>query len=195
MVGGELASDVKAESSKVSFVVPNGTPLGEQEFHFIFSGNERAVASIAVIPKAVPEIYAIAPTAVPAGEKVTIHGISFIDLQSVTIGEMEADVDPSSTPETLIVTVPEGLPDNVPAQIEITTARGKTKSESVFYVGENLILNGEFELGEGDDFDFWSKANDGELTLAGESDSYAGRTLRAVSGSDSQQWHPQMFAT
>lgn len=195
MVAGELATDVQASENSVSFVVPNGAPLGEQDFHFIFSGNERAVASITVVPKAVPEIYAITPTAVPVGEKVTILGISFIDVQVVTIGDVEADVDPSSTSEALIVTVPEGLPDNVPATIEIVTARGKTKSESMFYVGKNLIMNGEFELGEGDDFDFWTKANNGELTLAGSSDSYAGRTLRAVSGSDSQQWHPQMFAT
>lgn len=194
MVAGRLALNVEASETAVSFTVPNGAPLGAQDFHFIFSGNERAVANIVVIPRQIPGILSISPTAAAAGEQVTIVGFALKDIQSIKVGGVEAEADDASTEEKLIITIPEGLPPNVPAPIEIETVRGKVTSESIFYVGKNLIANGEFEQGEGEDFEGWHKANNGTLTIADPADSYAGRTLKAISGSASQQWHPQMFA-
>jgi hypothetical protein len=90
MVNNTLALDVEATDESVTFQVPTGTPLGEQVFHFIFSGNERAVASIEVRP--LPTVAYVDPVAADVGETVTVVGNDLDFVDNVFLGDVEATI-------------------------------------------------------------------------------------------------------
>src|SRR5690606_19216223 len=137
--------------------------------------------NIEVMARPFPIITGLSTSAAPEGGEVTIRGTPLNNLQSVTIGEIEANVV-SSTATEMIITVPSGLQQNLVCPITITTSRGKATAPGKFYVGENLLLNGGFQAGDGDEFPNWAKFNGGDGITATTTDgeAYIGRTLRAV---------------
>lgn len=171
------------DGNSLTFTVPQLAVPGMSSVTLALPGSARVATEFEVLVRPVPVIQSISPSAAASGEQVTILGTSLNNIQSVMVGGVEAAVDASSTADQLIITVPDGLPANVPATISITTTGGATSSESIFYVGENLIANGELELGEGDDFTNWGKWNgaDGMTATTNAAEAYAGRTLKVVS--------------
>lgn len=192
---GNRQATFEVDGNALTLQIPSNAAAGENEIILVMNGGNRAKVGIQITLRPVPIIERITPSAVPVGGEVTILGSALNNLVSATIGDVEAETVSESS-EKLVLKVPNGLPDNLPAIIKLVGSAGETSSTSIFYIGENMIENGDFESGSGEDFDPWYKANNSHdgLKLADPADSYAGRTLLAVSGHASQQWVPQMFS-
>ncbi|WP_051947221.1 carbohydrate binding domain-containing protein [Muricauda sp. MAR_2010_75] len=176
----------------LTFTLPSNAAIGSGKVTLVMPDGYIVERNIEVVPRPFPIITALSTNAAPEGGEVTIAGTSLDNLQSVTIGEIEASVV-SSTATELTITVPAGLEENLDAPITVVTSGGEATAPGKFYVGENLLLNGGFELGDGDDFTNWSKFNGGDgmtaTTTSGEA--YYGRSLRAV-GAGGDAWRTQL---
>ena len=189
---GSLQADFELNESSLTFQIPEAAAPGTTKVTFAMANNYRVTTQIEVLLRPVPIINRITPSAAAGGEQVTITGQSLDNMPQIIIGEMEATVVSSSATE-LIFTVPDGLPNNTQQSITIETSGGEATSESIFYVGDNLIANGEFEEGAGDDFTNWSKFNGADLLTAttAADEAYTGRSLRAV-GIGGDAWRTQL---
>ena len=189
---GDAQANWELTDGVITMEIPANAPIGNVPLTFAMKDNYRIKSSIEVILRPIPVIQRITPSAAAEGETVTLIGTSLDNVESVTIGEVEATVDPSSTASELKFVVPGGLPNNTASTIKVTTQGGETESESIFYVGQNLLANGEMELGSGDDFDSWDKFNGAELLTAttNPNEAYVGRALRAV-GAGADAWRTQ----
>lgn len=189
---GKTQTPFQLEGNTLSFIVPEDAIIGNNTITLAMTNNYRVNANFEVLLRPVPVIRAITPSAGIEGEQITIYGISLDNLDTITVGEVEATVV-SSTATELVFTVPSGLPNNLPTEIKIVTSGGETTSESIFYIGENFLSNGEFELGDGDDFTNWSKFNGGDgLTATTDSnEAYADRSLKVL-GVGGDAWRTQM---
>lgn len=179
------------ESGAITFEIPASADAGMTTVTLAMANNYRETFQIEVLQRPFPVIERISPSAGAPGESITIAGSSLGNLETITVGEVEASVV-SNTGTELVFTVPDGLPNNTPQIINIVTSGGEVESESIFYVGDNLVANGEFEEGTGDDFTNWGKWNGGDgltaTTVANEA--YYGRSLKAVAvGGDA--WRTQ----
>lgn len=178
----------------IVFTIPETYPIGTTILTLVMADGYTEIAEIEVAARPFPIIQTISPSAAPEGGQVTLTGTSLDNLVSVTIGGTAANVV-SSTASELVVTVPAGLADGVPNEVIVTTNGGEASPSSDFYVGQNLVLNGELELGSGDDFDNWGKWNGADFltatTAVGEA--YAGRSLRAV-GDGRDAWRTQFVS-
>ena len=170
----------------LTFVVPdsNLVPAGVTTVTLAMVGGYRVTTEIEILVLPIPQIRAISPTAAAPGSEVTIAGTSLDNDTSVTIGGMAATISSNNGSE-MVVVVPAGLSNYEAAEIEITTSFGSTSSDDVgalFFAGPNLLLNGELEMGGGDDFDNWGKWNGGTLMTAttNSNEAYFGRTLKAA---------------
>jgi len=180
----------------ITFSTPSNGGVGERTITLVMPDGYIVTTDINITARPEPIVQALSTHAAQEGEEVTLIGTSLdtelSTLQSVTIGEIEATVVSSSATE-LVITVPSGLPQNLPAPIVVTTTGGETTVSGNFWVGENLLLNGGLEQGDGDEFTNWSKFNGADLmtatTEAGEA--YLGRTLRAVGAGD-DAWRTQL---
>lgn len=182
------------DGDELTFVLPTSAPIGEALVTLVMPDGYIVTRNIEVVARPFPIITAISPSAAAEGEEVTIIGTSLDNLQSVTIGEVEANVVSSSATE-LVITVPSGLEENLAATINVTTTGGEASPSSTFYVGQNLIVNGGLELGDGDDFTNWGKWNggDGMTATSASGEAYFGRALRAVAvGGDA--WRTQFVS-
>lgn len=179
----------------ITVTIPSsGGSIGEKTLTLVMPDGYIVTSRISVVPRPFPIIEAISPSAAQEGEEVTIKGTSLNNLQSAYIGDIEANVV-SSTATELKITVPSGLEENIPAQIRIVTNGGEATSSGKFYVGDNLLLNGDLESGEGDNFSNWGKWNggDGLTATTAEDKAYFGRSLRAVAaGGDA--WRTQFVS-
>ena len=179
----------------ITVTIPSsGGSIGEKTLTLVMPNGYIVTSDISVVPRPFPVIEAISPSAAQEGEEVTITGTSLDNLQSVYIGDVEANVV-SSTATELKITVPSGLEENIPAQIRIVTNGGEATSSGKFFVGDNLLLNGDLESGEGVDFSNWGKWNggDGLTATTSEDQGYFGRSLRAVAvGGDA--WRTQFVS-
>ncbi len=188
---GNRQATFQLEGENLIFQVPEGAPVGATTITLAMVDNYRVTQPFEVLLRPTPVIEAISPTAAAAGEEVNISGVNFNNMESIMVGGVEATVV-SNDGTNLTFTVPAGLPANTPATIEIVTAGGEAASSSIFYVGENLIQNGTFEEGEGDDFTNWGKYNGSERLTAttAEDEAYYSRSLRAE-GAAGNAWDTQ----
>ena len=180
------------DGDALTFTLPANAAIGNGLVTLVMPDGYIVTRNIEVMARPFPIITGLSTSAAPEGGEVTIRGTSLNNLQSVTIGEIEANVV-SSTATELIITVPSGLQQNLVAPLTITTSGGKATAPGKFYVGENLLLNGGFEAGDGDEFTNWSKFNggDGMTATTTDGEAYFGRSLRAVAaGGDA--WRTQL---
>ncbi|WP_435132306.1 carbohydrate binding domain-containing protein [Formosa sp. A9] len=183
------------EGNSITITLPESTPIGDALLTLVMADGYTVTTMLEVASRPYPIIQAISPNIASGGENVTIVGTSLDNLNSVTIGGVEANVVSSSATE-LVVTVPSGLPQNIPTEFKVVTNGGEAMPALPFYVGTNLILNGTLELGSGDDFDNWEKWNggDGMTATTADGEAYFGRTLRAAAaGGDA--WRTQFVSS
>jgi hypothetical protein len=175
----------------ITFAIPSSTSIGQKIMTLVMPDGYIVTSDINLVARPYPIIKALSTSAAQEGEEVTITGTSLDNLQSVSIGDVEATVV-SSTASELKITVPSGLEQNIPVSIKVVTNGGEVTSPGTFYVGENLLLNGNIESGDGDEFTNWSKFNggDGMTATTNESEAYFGRSLRAV-GAGGDAWRTQ----
>ena len=183
------------EDGIITVSIPSsGGSIGEKTLTLVMPDGYTVTSDMTIVARPTPDIVSLSSNAVSAGEDVTIKGTSLDNLQSAYIGEVEANVVSSSATE-LVLTVPSGLPENVPAQIRVVTNGGEATSSGTFYVADNLLLNGNLESGDGDEFSNWGKWNggDGMTATTAEGEAYYGRSLRAVAvGGDA--WRTQFVS-
>ncbi|WP_179021876.1 carbohydrate binding domain-containing protein [Winogradskyella forsetii] len=180
------------DGNTITFTTPTNGGVGDRTVTLVMPDGYIVTTDITLVALPFPIIEALSTNAAQAGEEVTIKGTSLDDLQSVTIGDVEASIVSSSATE-LTITVPSGLPENLPSPIKVVTVGGEAIAAGNFYVGENLLLNGGFEDGAGDDFTNWTKNNggDGMTATTAEGEAYFGRSLRALAvGGDA--WRTQL---
>ena len=182
------------EGGAIIVKIPETSPIGTTVLTLVMADGYTETADIDVVARPFPLIQSISPSAAPEGGQVTLTGTSLDNLVSVTIGGANADVVSSSASE-LVVTVPSGLAEGVPNEVIVTTNGGVASPSSDFYVGQNLLLNGELELGSGNDFDNWGKWNGADFLTATTAlgEAYAGRSLRAV-GDGRDAWRTQFVS-
>lgn len=190
-VGNRQATFQLEGDNSLTFQVPEDVSPGATTITLAMSNNYRVTQPFEVLQRPNPVIEAISPTAAASGEDVTVAGVNLDNLESVMVSGVEASVVSNSATE-LVFTVPAGLPNNTEATIDIVTSGGEVSSSSIFYVGENLIANGDFEEGEGDEFTNWGKYNGAERLTAttAEDEAYYGRSLRAE-GAGGNPWDTQ----
>ncbi len=176
----------------ISFLTPTNGGVGERTVTLVMPDGYIVTTEITIVPRPFPIIEAVSTNAAQEGEQVTLRGTSLDNVESVTIGEVEASVV-SSTATELVITVPAGVPENVASTILVVTNGGEATAPGNFYVGQNLVLNGGFELGDGDDFTNWSKFNGADLMTAttASGEAYFDRSLRAV-GFGGDAWRTQL---
>tara|TARA_R110002012_G_scaffold56480_3_gene144795 strand:+ start:16756 stop:18270 length:1515 start_codon:yes stop_codon:yes gene_type:complete len=176
----------------LTFTLPDNAPIGEGTVTLVMPDGYIVTRNIEVVARPFPIITSLSTSAAPVGGEVTLKGTSLNNVQSVTVGEIEASVV-SSTDTELTITVPSGLDENLEAPITVVTTGGEASAPGKFYVGNNLLLNGGFELGDGDEFTNWSKFNGGDgMTATTEDDeAFYGRSLRAV-GVGGDAWRTQL---
>ncbi len=175
----------------ITFMVPTSGGVGDRKITLVMPGGYIVTSDISLVARPFPIIEALSTNAAQEGEEVTLIGTSLDNLQSVSVGEVEANVVSSSASE-LVITIPSGLPENLAAPIKVVTNGGEATAPGTFYVGQNLLLNGGLEQGDGDEFTNWSKFNGGEGLTATTTDgeAYYGRSLRALAvGGDA--WRTQ----
>ncbi len=190
---GQIEATFTVDGNTLSFEVPTAAKLGENVVTLAMKNNYRVTTEIGVLKKPIPAIYTVSTSAAGPGNNVTITGEFLEYSPQVTVGGVNATVVSSSTSE-LVFTVPTVPNKTLPVDIEITTTFGTITSTTIFYASENLIQNGNFELGTGDNFDSWGKWNGGAgITLASASDSYAGRTAKIV-GANNNPWSTQFVS-
>lgn len=191
---GTRQATFQLEGNTLTFQVPNSASPGMNTVTLAMANGYRVTTELEVLVRPIPVINTISPSAANSGEQVTITGVSLGNVETVTVGGVEAEIV-SAEVEELVFTIPAGLPANLPAVINLVSSGGEASSESIFYVGENLIANSDLELGDGDNFINWGKFNGADLLTAttAEGEAYAGRTLRAEAfGGDA--WRTQFVS-
>lgn len=180
------------EGDIITFRLPSNTSIGGKKVTLVMPDGYIVTTDIAVVARPFPIITGLSASAAQEGGEVIIRGTSLNNLQSVFVGEAEATVV-SSTATELTITVPSGLEENLAVPIRVVTSGGEASSPGSFYVGENLLLNGGFEQGGGDDFTNWSKFNgaDGMTATTTSEEVFFGRSLRAV-GVGGDAWRTQL---
>lgn len=180
------------DGDMITFTVPASAGLGEKKVTLVMPGGYIVTTNITIVARPFPIIEALSTNAAQEGEEVTIKGTSLDNLLSVFVGEAQASVV-SSTATELTITIPSGLEENLATPITVTTNGGEATAPGNFYVGENILANGGFEMGDGDDFANWSKFNGADLMTATTTpgEAYYGRSLRAV-GAGGDAWRTQL---
>lgn len=192
---GNLQAEFQLDGDTIYFVVPTKAVVGMTTVTLAMAENYRVSVDFEVLLRPTPVFEKISPSAAQSGEIVTIKGVNLGNIVAAKIGGSDAEVEASSTASELKLIVPDGLPENSLAEIELETIHGIEKSESIFYIGQNLILNGELELGDGDNFTNWGKWNGGEGMTAttSENEVYVGRSLKAI-GAGGDAWRTQFVS-
>lgn len=191
---GTRQATFQLEGNTLTFQVPQSVSAGMNTVTLAMAGTQRVQFELEVMFRPIPVINTISPSAANTGEQVTITGVSLASVETVTVGGVSAEIV-SADAEELVFTIPAGLPSNLPAVINLVSSGGEASSESIFYVGENLIANSTFEQGDGDDFTNWGKFNGADLLTAttAEGEAYAGRSLKAEAfGGDA--WRTQFVS-
>lgn len=189
---GDRHTEITSQSeTSLTFIVPRTAEPGPNVITLAMEKGYRVTNPLEVLVRPIPEIEAISPSAADIGETVTIRGINLGELSSATIGGMEATIVSASNSE-LVLEVPGGLPINTEAVIELSTTEATTTSESVFYVGPNLVANSDLEGGSGDEFDNWEKLNGGDqMTGVTGTEAYFGRSMHIVPANNNP-WNTQL---
>ncbi|MUP44956.1 hypothetical protein E0K83_04260 [Gramella sp. BOM4] len=183
------------DGNVITISIPeSGGSIGEKVLTLVMPEGYTVTRNVTIVARPTPMISGLSSNAAAPGEDVTIKGTSLDNLQAAYIGEIEASVVSSSATE-LVLTVPSGLQENIAAQIRVVTTGGEATSSGEFYIADNLLLNGNLEAADGDEFSNWGKWNGGEGMTAttAEGEAYYGTSLRAVAvGGDA--WRTQFVS-
>lgn len=192
-VGDKNAQMVTQSENSLTFIVPKDATPGQTLITLAMLNNYRVPVDFEMLVRPIPEIYAISPSAGAPGEQITIAGLNLGSLISLTVANIEATIV-SATNNELVFEVPAGAPNNQPAEVKLTTEEVEVVNETVFYVGDNQIVNSDFEAGSGDEFDSWEKLNGGDqMTEVAGADAYYGRSIRIVGANNPDQpWRTQL---
>ncbi|MCB9286667.1 MAG: carbohydrate binding domain-containing protein [Lewinellaceae bacterium] len=187
-------ADFTLNGSSLEVTTPLNADVGPNVVTLAMKNNYRVTGSITVELIPTPVIQSF-DAWVPIGEELLITGTSLDNNTVVTIDGTEASIK-SNTGTEMVVTVPAGIPDDRPLEVEITTSYGSTTTPTPFFARENLLYNGQLELGSGDEFDGWEKLNggDGMTEVTGEDAFGGGRSMRVV-GAASNPWNTQLAST
>lgn len=186
--------EFQLEENSIKFVIPDAAAPGLTPITLAMANNYRVTAELEVLLRPTPVFNTISPSAAAPGENVTITGSALENVTAFKVGGVDATVV-SATGTELVFTVPVGAINNAPNVIEITTTGGETASESIFYVGQNYIVNSALEEGSGDDFTGWEKLNGGaNMTEVTGSNAYAGRSIQII-GAGGNPWDSQFAST
>ena len=189
---GDKHAEIEAQNEgTITFTVPWNAPAGNVVLTLAMLDNYRVQDDLEVMIRPIPAIEAISPSGADIGEEVAIKGANLDNLITSKIGGVDADIV-SATNTELVLKVPDGLPVNSTAEIELATEEATVTSTSIFYVGPNLIANTDFEEGSGDDFTDWEKLNGGDqMTEIADERAYFGRSMRVV-GAAANPWNTQL---
>ncbi|WP_228851419.1 carbohydrate binding domain-containing protein [Aegicerativicinus sediminis] len=182
------------DGGMIKFTISESMPIGDKLVTLVMPKGYIVTNNITITPRPFPIISAISTSAAGEGDELTIVGTSLDNLQSVTVGDIEAIVV-SSTATELKITIPAGLPPNVPSEVKVTTTGGEAIASGKFWFGDNLLLNGGLESGDGDNFNNWGKWNggDGMTATTSTGEAYFGRSLKAV-GAGGDAWRTQFVS-
>lgn len=192
-IGTEEAPFVE-DGNDLIVTVPATADPGEATITLAMINNYRVTSTLEVVATPIPIVTAF-DAFVPIGGDLVFEGLNLDNNTSVMIDGVSATIT-SNTGNEMIVTVPDGIPDNLPLEIEIMTSFGELDIPTPFIARENLLVNGQLEDGEGDDFAGWEKLNggDGMTSVIGEDAFGGGRSMRVV-GAASNPWNTQFAST
>lgn len=158
---------VEATPTSLTFPVPGQAVFGETTLLFVFPGSERATSSIEVVPLQL--ITSFNPSAADAGETITLLGLNFEEVGTITASVGGAPATITSMTNTVIkLTVPAGAADGT---VTLTSDAGVVSASGQLVLcgsspanpdcADALNANFSFESGDDDVFDNWGQWNGG----------------------------------
>lgn len=176
---------IEVTPTSLTFPVPSNAALGENPVFLVFSGNERAFApEMTVIAR--PVIATLKPLTVVEGETIMILGNDLDIVTALSVAGTAAQITEKSK-NKIVFTMPTGANSG---KVALESAAGQVVSQQeITACGQepdndqckpNLVLDGSFEEGEGDDFDNWHKRNGGQFMFATTADNEIYRGSRAL---------------
>lgn len=190
----EVQVDFQLSGEDLTFVIPAGTTPGMKTITLAMAQNYRVTSQIEVLLRPVPVIQDFDAYVAPGGDLV-ITGLSFNPEYNVEvfIDGMSAPIT-AQTNTSLTVTVPAGVPDDEPLDLEITSIHGSTTASTAFIARESLVENSTLSEGSGDDFTGWEKKNGGDgMTEVTGSEAYGGgRSMRVEGSGTADAWRTQL---
>jgi len=173
--------------TSLTFPVPTSAPVGESRVFLVFPGSERAFAPpITVVPR--PLISTVKPLSATTSETITILGADLNYVKGVTVGGVAATIASQSntmikfampaSAATGIVTLASdaGNVSGTPTQAIVACSQDGSNE----LCKTNLLLNGGFEEGTGDNLTNWGKYNGAALLTATTVESEVFRGSRAL---------------
>ncbi len=171
-MGGMWINEFDASDTEVSFSVPANITIGTNDVVLVFSGPERAVKSVEVIP--LPNISYFTPKAAMDGDDVTIIGTNLSYVTTLSVGDAGATIK-SKDDGQIVFTMPDGASTAV---INLATPSGSTTSSTESLIacsseaGNSICLpvintNGSFEgsdVGAADGVNGWGGLNGSLVT-------------------------------
>lgn len=135
---GKNGVEFELQDGKIVFDVPQNQVDGDHDITLALAGNVRAKGKLKVLPSADPIFVTWSKKAAKVGESVTIEGGSLANVESVTIGGVEAQVT-ANTANSVTFTVPAGVPDKR-GKVKVVTAAGEREAEFTFYVAKEILV-------------------------------------------------------
>ncbi len=193
-VGTRQATFELNDGNSLTFVVPESATPGENTVTLAMPGTYRVKTELEVMIRPIPLISDFDPY-VGIGNDLTIKGTGMDHNISVTFDGTPATVVSSNGTE-LVVTVPAGISDSDPVEIEVTNDFGSTTNTGVFIARQGQVLDAQMSQGEGDEFTAWEKLNgvDGMTEVTGEAAYAGGRSMR-IAGPAGNPWDKQLAST
>lgn len=192
---GQIQAEIVSQSDgSLTFIVPLSAKLGDNEVTVAGCNNQRAKTNMTVNILPAPIITSITPW-VPVGGELVITGTSLENNAVVTIDGVPADIV-STDGVTLVATVPAGIPDDNYLDVVVTNDFGTFESPIPFFARENLLVDGQLNEGEGNEFTAWEKLNGGDfMTELSGDDAYAGGRSMRVEPAGGNPWDRQLAST
>ena len=188
---GEQQAEFELNGETISFIVPERSVVGPNFITLAMANDYRVKIPFEVLLRPIPFIDRFDAWVAPGGN-LTISGLSFNPEYNpvVTIDGVEATIT-SNTNTELVVTVP-GVTDDEFLDITITSIHGSTTTSTAFIARNNILANGDFYEGSGDDFTGWEKLNGADrMTAVTDADAYGeGRSMR-VDPASANPWDNQ----
>lgn len=189
---GNQQAPFQLNGNTINFTVPPGAAVGVNTITLAMPHNYRLSVPFEVLLRPTPVIQKF-DAFVPVGGELVIQGLSFdssYDPQ-VTLDGIQATIV-SNTPTELVVTVPNGVPDDEFVELAITSIHGETKATTGFLARESVLANGTFDEGSGNDFTNWEKLNGGDrMTAVTGAEAYGGGRSMMVQPASGNPWDNQ----
>lgn len=124
---GGISASFTATANSIATTVPPDAPLGEVQITLMNAGGTTQIPFTVMDD---PIVTSFSPTSGAVGDVITISGVNLIDVQSVTIGGIEADFTVESATNIDFV-VPEGATTGF---IAVATITGESTGTNQFIV-------------------------------------------------------------